>query len=161
MHDPDTPHNAKRGTILTNISNKEYARLVERRSPRSPIFKNTACAFVAGGLICAGGQGLLALYGSLGLSEEEAGAAASVTLIFLGALLTGLGVYDKLSRFAGAGTLVPVTGFANAIVSPAMEFRSEGLVLGTGARLFTVAGPVIVFGVAASVCYGIVLAILR
>lgn len=144
---------------MPDISNEEYARLVDRRSPRSPLLKNMACAFVAGGLICAGGQGLLALYGALGLLEEEAGAAVSVTLIFLGALLTGLGVYDRLSRLAGAGALVPVTGFANAVVSPAMEFRSEGLVLGTGARLFTVAGPVIVFGVVSSVCYGVILVI--
>jgi stage V sporulation protein AC len=119
------------------------------------------CAFVTGGLICAGGQGLLSLYGVLGLPEEEAGAAVSVTLVFLGVLLTGLGVYDKLSRLAGAGTLVPITGFANAVASPAMEFRTEGFVLGTGARLFTVAGPVIVFGVVASVCYGVVLAIFQ
>ncbi|MDR1156892.1 MAG: stage V sporulation protein AC [Oscillospiraceae bacterium] len=146
---------------MQDISNEEYARLVDRRSPRSPLLKNMICAFVAGGLICVGGQGLFSLYGTLGLPEEETGAAVSVTLVFLGALLTGFGVYDKLSHLAGAGTLVPITGFANAVASPAMEFRSEGFVLGTGARLFTVAGPVIVFGVVASVCYGIVLAICK
>jgi stage V sporulation protein AC len=143
------------------MSHQEYARHVDDRSPKSPLFKNALYAFLIGGLICAGGQGLTALYETLGLEKNLVKAAVPMTLIFLGVLLTALGVYDKLARRAGAGTLVPITGFANAVASPAMEFRSEGLILGLSARMFVVAGPVIVFGVAASVIYGLILCLLQ
>jgi stage V sporulation protein AC len=140
-----------------NVDKQQYSKQVTEKSPKSPIGKNILCAYVIGGLICAFGQGLSSLYLALGLSEALTGPAVSVTMIFLGALFTGLGLYDKLARIAGAGTLVPITGFANAIVSPAMEFKSEGLVPGMSARMFVIAGPVIVFGVTASVLYGLVL----
>lgn len=114
-------------------------------------------AFLVGGIICTIGQGLSNLYQNWGLDKEQAGTAVSITLIFAAALLTGLGVFDKLAKHAGAGTLVPITGFANAMVSPALEFKSEGLVTGTAAKLFVVAGPVLVFGISASAIYGIIL----
>ena len=123
--------------------------------------KNIIWAFLVGGAICAAGQGLISLYQSYGLDKEQAGTAASVTLIFAAALFTGLGLFDKLAKRAGAGTLVPITGFANAMVSPALEFKSEGLVTGTAAKLFTVAGPVLVFGISASVIYGLILCLLQ
>ena len=123
--------------------------------------KNIVWAFLVGGAICTIGQGLLNLYQSYGLDKEQAGTAVSVTLIFAAALLTGLGLFDKLAKHAGAGTLVPITGFANAMVSPALEFKSEGLVTGTAAKLFTVAGPVLVFGMSASVIYGLILCLLK
>lgn len=140
-----------------DMSNQEYNAYVEKKAAPSPTGKNLVWAFCVGGLICAGGQGLLNLYRSFGLEQEAAGTAASVTLIFLSALFTGLGVFDKLAKHAGAGTLVPITGFANAVVSPALEFRSEGLVMGVGARLFAIAGPVLVYGISASVLYGVIL----
>lgn len=141
-----------------DLSNEEYAKLVKQREPHSPLAADLIKAFVVGGLICCVGQGLLMLYTRLGgLDDESAATAASITLIFLSVLLTGLNLYDKLARFAGAGTLVPITGFANAMSSPAIEYRAEGLVLGVAAKLFTIAGPVIAYGVAASVIYGIVL----
>ena len=142
------------------MTDQEYGRLVERRSPPSPMGKNLVWAFCTGGLICAGGQGLLKLYRSWGLGQEEAGTWVSVTLILAAALLTGLGCFDKLAKRAGAGTLVPITGFANAMVSPALEFKSEGLVAGTAAKLFAVAGPVLVFGISASAAYGMILCLL-
>ena len=114
-------------------------------------------AFLVGGAICCGGQGLSNLYQSWGADKESAGAWVSVTLIVLAALLTGLGVFDNVAKRAGAGTLVPITGFANAMVSPALEFKSEGFVTGTGAKLFTVAGPVLAYGISASVVYGVIL----
>ena len=123
--------------------------------------KNIVWAFLVGGAICAAGQGLLTFYQSRGLDKEQAGTATSVTLIFAAALCTGLGVFDKLAKRAGAGTLVPITGFANAMVSPALEFKSEGLITGTAAKLFTVAGPVLVFGISASVIYGLILCLLK
>ena len=113
-------------------------------------------AFLIGGLICVLGQALIFLYQYWGLSTEKASSLASITLVLLSALATGFGIYDKLAKHAGAGTLVPITGFANAVVSPALEFKSEGLILGLGAKLFTIAGPVIVYGVAASVLYGLI-----
>lgn len=143
------------------MTNREYAAHVDAMVPKSPWVRNTLLAFLSGGLICVGGQGLKALFAYLKLDGEAIQAAVPVTLIFLGALLTALGAYDKLARHAGAGTLVPITGFANAVVSPAMEFKSEGLVLGVSARMFVVAGPVIVYGVAASVVYGLVLCLLQ
>ena len=138
-----------------DMTNQEYSRYVEQKAKPSPIWKNLTWAFCTGGLICTGGQALLNLYRGCGLSEGDAGTAVSVTIIFLAALFTGLGWFDRLAKHAGAGTLVPITGFANAVVSPALEFKSEGMVTGTGAKLFTVAGPVLVFGISASILYGI------
>lgn len=143
--------------IFMDMNNKAYGKYVDSKAMPSPIGKNLAWAFVVGGLICTAGQGLLNLYKNAGLSPEDAGAAVSMTLIFAAALLTGLGLFDKLAKRAGAGTLVPITGFANAMVSPALEFKSEGMITGTGAKLFTVAGPVLVFGISASILYGLIL----
>ena len=139
------------------MTNQDYCKLVNERSHPSPMGKNLVWAFLVGGAICAIGQGLLNLYQSYGLDQEQAATATSVTLICAAALLTGLGVFDKLAQRAGAGTLVPITGFANAVVSPAIDFRSEGFITGMAAKMFTVAGPVIVFGTVASVLYGIIL----
>ena len=140
-----------------NLTNQDYGKLVNERSRPSPMGKNLVWAFAVGGAICTAGQALSNLYQSWGLDQEQAGTAVSVTLIFAAALLTGLGCFDKLAKRAGAGTLVPITGFANAMVSPALEFKSEGLITGTAAKLFVVAGPVLVFGVSASVIYGVIL----
>ena len=118
-------------------------------------------AFLVGGLICAGGEGLRTLYISFGLDAESAGTAVSISLVFLGALFTGLGLYDDIARFAGAGTLVPITGFANSVVAPALEFKREGIIPGTCAKMFTIAGPVIVFGTLASAIYGVILILLQ
>ena len=136
---------------------KEYDALVRQLSPRSPIGKDTALAFVIGGAICTVGQLISAGWQSLGLTQANASAATSVTLVFLSVLATSLGLYHRLARYAGAGTLVPITGFANAVASPAIDFRAEGVITGTAVKMFTVAGPVIVFGTAASVVYGLVL----
>ena len=140
-----------------DISNEDYSRLVDSMAQPSPIWKDLLWAFCVGGGICTVGQALLGLYQSWGLDKDAAGTAVSVTLIAAAALLTGLGWFDQLAKRAGAGTLVPITGFANAMVSPALEFRSEGAILGTGARLFTVAGPVLAYGISASVVYGLIL----
>ena len=140
---------------------KEYQALVKRMAPPSPIVRDTALAFLVGGGICVVGQLLSHWYGTLGLDTADAGTATSVTLVFLSALATGLGVYHKLARWAGAGTLVPITGFANAVVSPAVDFRAEGLITGTAVKMFTVAGPVITFGTLASVIYGVILMLLK
>ncbi|MPM62157.1 hypothetical protein SDC9_109023 [bioreactor metagenome] len=140
-----------------DMTNQEYDKYVSAKSKKSPLGKNLIWAFVVGGLICAGGEGLMHLYLKAGLDETGAGLAVSVTLIGAAALLTGLGLFDKLAKYAGAGTLVPITGFANAMVSPAMEFKSEGFITGTAVKLFTVAGPVLVFGISASVIYGVIL----
>ena len=142
------------------MTNQDYGKLVNERSKPSPMGKNIVWAFLVGGAICTAGQGLLNFYQSYGLDKEQAGTAVSVTLILAAALLTGLGLFDKLAKRAGAGTLVPITGFANAVASPAIDFKSEGLVTGMAAKMFTVAGPVIVFGVAASVVYGVMLMLL-
>jgi len=141
------------------MTNQDYDKLVKEREQPSPMGKNILWAFLVGGAICAAGQGLTTLYQGWGLDKEQAGAATSITLILAAALLTGLGVFDKLAKFAGAGTLVPITGFANAMVSPALEFKSEGFVTGTAVKLFTVAGPVLVFGISASVIYGLILCV--
>ena len=139
-----------------NITKEEYAALVRQRAKKSPLGRDMAWAFLVGGAICALGQYLLGFYRRLGLDQDMAGTAVSVTLTGAAARLTGLGGFDKLAKRAGAGTLVPITGFANAMVSPALEFKTEGLVAGTAAKLFTVAGPVLVFGISASVVYGLV-----
>ena len=138
------------------MTDKEYAKLVEEMSPKSPIGKDCLKAFVIGGLICALGQFFLNWYSRLGLDKEAAGTAASMSLVALSALLTGLSLYDDIAKHAGAGTLVPITGFANAIAAPAVEFKTEGMILGTAAKMFTIAGPVIVYGVSASVVYGLI-----
>ena len=142
---------------LNQMSNAEYNAYVQGKAKPSPILKNMVWAFCVGGLICLLGQGLTDFYKSRGLSAEAAGTAECVTLIFLAAFLTGIGVFDKIAKHAGAGTMVPITGFANAMVSPAMEFKQEGFVTGTAVKLFTVAGPVLVYGISASVVYGIIL----
>ncbi|WP_297209186.1 stage V sporulation protein AC [uncultured Flavonifractor sp.] len=139
------------------MTNEEYQRLVDAKARPSPMGKNLLWAFLVGGAISTLGQGLLNLYLGWGLDRDQAGTAVSVTLIFLSALFTGLGWFDRLAKHAGAGTLVPITGFANAVVSPALEFRSEGLVMGVGAKLFVIAGPVLVYGISASVVYGLLL----
>ena len=144
-----------------SMTNQDYGKLVNEKSQPSPMGKNLVWAFLVGGAICAVGQGLMNLYQSYGLDQEQAGTATSVTLIFAAALLTGLGIFDNLAKRAGAGTLVPITGFANAMVSPALEFKSEGFVTGTAAKLFTVAGPVLVFGISTSVIYGLILCLLK
>ena len=138
------------------MTQKEYAKLVKELSPNSPIIKDCLMAFLIGGLICAVGQLIMNGYAFLGLSKEDAGTATSVSLVFASALLTGLSLYDNIAKHAGAGTLVPITGFANAIAAPAVEFKTEGFVLGVGAKMFTIAGPVIVYGVSASVVYGLI-----
>lgn len=138
------------------MNNEEYKEYVEKHSPRSPVGRNLLHAFIVGGLICTLGQLLIALYTELGADKDAAATACSITLVFMGALLTGLGVYDDLAKFAGAGTLVPITGFANSVVAPALEFKSEGFITGTAAKMFVIAGPVIVYGVSASVIYGLI-----
>ena len=133
-----------------------YKAYADARAKRSPWVKNGVKAFLVGGGICCLGQGLGNLYGWAGLPEKEAGTWVSVTLIFLAGLLTGIGIFDRIAKFAGAGTLVPITGFANAVASPAIDAKSEGYVLGVAAKMFTIAGPVIVFGTASSVVYGVI-----
>ena len=138
------------------MTEKEYGKLVADMAPQSPIWKDCLMAFLIGGLICALGQGILNAFSALGLDETDAGTATSMTLVALSALLTGLSLYDNIAKHAGAGTLGPITGFANAIAAPAVEFKTEGFVLGVGAKMFTIAGPVIVYGTVASVIYGII-----
>lgn len=140
-----------------DMSPKEYQAYVKQKAKKSPIVKDVALAFVIGGAICVLGQAITNGWTAAGLNKEEAGTAASCTLVFLSALLTGMNLYSKIARFGGAGTLVPITGFANAVVSPAIDFKSEGFVTGMAAKMFTVAGPVIVFGTVASVLYGVIL----
>ena len=138
------------------MTQKQYAKLVQQVSPNSPLGRDCLMAFLIGGTICLIGQCFLSLYTSLGFAKEDAGTAASMTLVALSALLTGLSLYDDIAKAAGAGTLVPITGFANAISAPAVEFKTEGFILGVGAKMFTIAGPVIVYGLGASVVYGII-----
>ena len=140
---------------------KEYQEYVKNMSPDSPLWKDMAMAFLIGGLICVVGQLVQNGWAGLGVNKEDAGSATACTMVFLSALLTGLNLYNKLARFGGAGTLVPITGFANAVVSPAIDFKSENWVNGVGAKMFTVAGPVIVYGTSASVIYGTILALLQ
>ena len=138
------------------MTEREYGKIVKDLSPNSPRWKDCLLAFVVGGLICALGQLAMNGYMALGLEKEDAGTAASMSLVVLSALLTGLSVYDDIAKHAGAGTLVPITGFANAVAAPAVEFKTEGFILGVGAKMFTIAGPVIVYGVSASVVYGLI-----
>ena len=138
------------------MTEREYGKIVKELSPNSPMWKDCLLAFVVGGLICTLGQLAMNGYLALGLEKEDAGTAASMSLVALSALLTGLSVYDDIAKHAGAGTLVPITGFANAVAAPAVEFKTEGFILGVGAKMFTIAGPVIVYGVSASVVYGVI-----
>lgn len=139
-----------------NMSKKEYNAYVQRLAPKSPIWKDLLNAFWTGGLICVLGQLIQNGWAAAGLDKDAAGSATAISLIFLSAILTALSVYNCIAKFAGAGTLVPITGFANSVVSPAMEYRSEGLVTGMAAKMFTIAGPVIVYGTVASVLYGVI-----
>jgi stage V sporulation protein AC len=141
------------------MTHAEYDRYVKRKMPKSKTGRNMLRAFISGGIICCIGQLILNGYKSAGLDQDAAAAATSITLIFLGALLTGLKIYDNMAKFAGAGTLIPITGFANSVVSPAMEFKSEGMILGMSAKMFVIAGPVIVFGTCASFLYGLIYAL--
>lgn len=143
-----------------DMTPQEYQDYVKQKAPKSPIVKDTALAFLIGGAICVLGQLILNGFLSLGLDKTDAGTATSITLILLSALATGLNLYNSLARYAGAGTLVPITGFANAVVSPAIDFRAEGIVTGMAAKMFVIAGPVIVFGTLASALYGAVLMLL-
>ena len=138
------------------MTEKEYEKLVQKAAPKSPMGKDCLNAFWIGGLICVLGQLLTNGYGALRLEKDAASTATSITLVTLSALLTGLSLYDDLAKYGGAGTLVPITGFANAIAAPAVEFKTEGFILGVGAKLFTIAGPVIVYGLSASVLYGFI-----
>ena len=143
-----------------DMTPQEYKAYVKQKAKKSPILRDTALAFCIGGSICVLGQLIQNGWAAAGLDKEAAGTATSCSLVFLSALLTGLNLYNKLARFGGAGTLVPITGFANAVVSPAIDFKSEGLITGMAAKMFLVAGPVIVFGTAASVVYGVILMLL-
>lgn len=138
------------------MTEREYGKLISQMAPKSPMWRDCLNAFWIGGLICVLGQIAINGYMSLGLEKQDAGTAASMSLVALSALLTGLSLYDDIAKHAGAGTLVPITGFANSIAAPAVEFKTEGFILGVGAKMFTIAGPVIVYGVSASVVYGLI-----
>ena len=138
------------------MTNREYNAYVQKISPPSRIWVNVPRAFVWGGAICCVGRAFLYLYQNMGLNREDTAAAVSISMVLLGALLTGLGFYDRMAKSGGAGTLVPITGFANSVVSPALEFKSEGFVTGMAAKMFVIAGPVIVFGMTASMAYGLI-----
>ena len=140
-----------------NMSQKTYQKYADARAPKSPVVKDCSRAFLVGGLICAVAQGRTDVYTRLcGMAKEDAGTLTAVTLVLIAAVLTGLGVFDRIAKFAGTGTLVPITGFANAVVSPAIDSHSEGLILGVGAKIFTVAGPVLLYGTLAGTLYGVV-----
>ena len=138
------------------MTEKEYEKMVQSLAPKSPMWKDCINAFWIGGLICTLGQLIMNGYLALEMEKMEASCATSMTLVALAALLTGFSIYDDIAKFAGAGTLVPITGFSNAVSAPAIEFKTEGFILGVGAKMFTIAGPVIVYGVSASVVYGLV-----
>ncbi len=137
------------------MQKQAYKKMVKKVSPKPPVIRNSIWAFAVGGFICAVGQAFLTLFQGLGLSTLDAGTATAIVLVFIAAFLTGLGLYDEIARFAGAGTIVPITGFANAMVAPALEGRTEGIVMGVGARLFSVAGPILVLGITAAWLVGI------
>ena len=139
-----------------NISNSEYDDLINKKAKKSPILKNICFAFLVGGLICVLGQFIFNKMENMGLDKEICSGVTSITLIFLGAFLTSLNLYSRLGRFAGAGSTIPITGFSNSVVAPAIEFKSEGYILGLGANMFKVAGPVIVYGITSSVILGLV-----
>ena len=135
---------------------EKYKKYAESHAPKSPVVADTLRAFLCGGALCSAAEGIKNLYVSLGLNGEDASLLNSVTLIFIAVLLTGLGVFDNIARFAGAGVLVPITGFANAVAAPAIDSKTEGYVLGVGAKIFTVAGPVILYGVTSGAFYGLI-----
>lgn len=137
------------------VTKKEYSEMVKKTSGKSPILKDTACAFLVGGIICTVGQAFRNFYFARGFDSELTGTATGITLIFTASLFTALGIFDKIAKFAGAGTLVPITGFSNAVTSPAMEFKTEGLVPGSASKIFDVAGPVIVYGTISSMIAGV------
>ena len=139
-----------------STTDKEYDKMAKKASPNSPKFMNGLKAFLIGGTICAFGQLLNYLFKRMGLNEDEVKAMTPATLIVITAILTGIGVFDKIAKHAGAGTIVPITGFANSVVSPALEFKAEGYILGVGANLFKIAGPVIAYGIFSSVIYGVI-----
>jgi stage V sporulation protein AC len=139
-----------------DISNKKYDEMVKKASPPSPVLKNCLWAFGVGGAICCFGEVLFKLYGMFGMDTVETRTMVSVTLIVIAAILTGIGIFDKIAKHAGAGTVVPITGFANSVVAPALEHKSEGFVMGTGANIFKVSGPVIAYGILASTAFGLV-----
>lgn len=141
---------------MNKMTKSEYQQYINQKTPNSPLWKDLCFAFLIGGGICIIGQLILDGYLSLGLPKETASPLTSATMVFLGAFLTAVGIYDKIAKVAGAGTIVPITGFANSVVSPAMEFKSEGLVLGLAAKMFIIAGPVLVYGILSSVIVGIV-----
>lgn len=143
------------------MTNTEYDKITKKHSPNTKLYLTLPKAFVIGGLICCLGQAFFNLYTYLGMTETDARTVTSITLVFLSALLTGLKIYDKIAKHGGAGTLVPITGFANSVVAPALEFKTEGFILGTAAKMFIIAGPVIVYGILTSVIYGIVLYIFQ
>lgn len=144
-----------------NVTPKEYDKMTKKASPNSKSYKTIPMAFLIGGLICTLGQALTNLYLYLGMEKDNASALTSVTLIFIAALLTGLDLYNSIAKVAGAGTLVPITGFSNSVVAPALEFKSEGLILGLGAKLFIISGPVIAYGITASAIYGVIVYIFK
>ncbi|MCL2587890.1 MAG: SpoVA/SpoVAEb family sporulation membrane protein [Oscillospiraceae bacterium] len=143
-----------------NMTKQQYSAYIDAMAPQSKLWSNMLRAFLVGGFICVIGEGFTRVYIHLGAEAENAQVATAITLIFLGALLTGLKVYDKLAQVGKAGSLVPITGFSNAVVSPAMEFKSEGHIMGTAAKLFSIAGPVLVFGSLAAMVYGVIYALL-
>lgn len=143
------------------VTGKEYEKMAQKAAPPSHMVKNFFMAYLVGGLICTFGELLFTLYSYWEAEEKQARMAVSVTIIFITAFLTGIGVFDKIARFAGAGTIVPITGFANSVASPALEFQSEGRIMGTGVQMFSIAGPVIVYGTAAAVIYGLIVWIFR
>jgi len=146
---------------MQEMTHRQYGDYIDSMSPKSKVWRNMFQAFFVGGLICAIGEGFVQGYAHFGMDVKDAQTAAAITLIFLAALLTGLNVYDKFAQWGKAGALVPITGFSNAVVSPAMEFKSEGYVLGVSAKMFSIAGPVLVFGVLTSVLYGVIYAVWR
>lgn len=144
-----------------DMSKQDYDKFIKDRAPKSPIVKDCVLAFLIGGAICVIGQVIMDVFTNMGLEKTDAGTAASISLVALSALLTGLNLYNKIARYAGAGTLVPITGFANSVVSPAIDFKAEGFITGTAVKMFTIAGPVIVYGTVASVVYGIFLMVFQ
>lgn len=139
-----------------NLDSKSYKKYAKERAKKSPLAKDSLMAFLIGGAICMLGQAIMIIYKAVGVPDDMAKSLVPVTLIFLAALFTGIGIFDNLAKIAGAGTLVPITGFANAVVSPAIDNKSEGFIMGVGAKMFVIAGPVIVYGIISSVLYGVV-----
>ncbi len=146
---------------MDKLNKKEYQKFTDKKSPKPKYLKNMVMAFIVGGTICTIGQIIINYLKSLGLDEKTVGAGTSLTLVFLGALLTGLGIYDKIGKIGGAGAAVPITGFANSIVSPAMEYKREGFIFGVAAKMFTVAGPVLVYGIGSSIIVGLLSLLFR